>query len=1808
MGKFDDVVIDVTSNKTKVSFAIQLKHRDTKNNLLSPGNFETENGDFSLKKYCESFKKDLSHMNERCHFILYTNAKFDPKRSAEVKNFTMIQDNCCDENMFFNIFNTSSGGGNVYRFEVNDKTPQDGKIKKSDYEIFFSRFRLFVCQKNFKDIELDTIEILNTKDIVPKYLDLFRKWHQDRFTNKVIDKTTVNVHLIDIFLSPFIISNRYFPVGQNEKLKLFEKVIKEFDVTLLNYSFEHFKENLTDDFNPEEGTEEMFKSYKDLYKIGPKASADESIMRLAKEMKIIDKSITVLKNEIKLKVMQYAFEKPIIVNFNETSKEFIYKIMELHQLGSKIKFILVGEKIQSTRLSRFRTFENVSDLRSNNDELYSEVTRTCRLSLQGRKETTLEELIDSCEEICEHVGAIEVLQMLKGKFLIGQATESVPPFYINRKISFKVETIDEFLDGKFFENNLAVVKLDGKVRKIQNEILKRNIKVVDVQDYLNTTHVSNEPTIISTNEECSNQLLQDVSKKSNNKSVVYLRISEDNDFLIISIEENHIHTLTRPVNILCADPGMGKTTMLKNLKKECDSSFWTIEVDLKTHNEFFKTKHDADELLNHLIEENENSFSKHIKDAFRSKKKIYFFFDGLDEVEKSCVDNVLDSVKELSSKGFHIWIASRKNLKTKLEDRFGKVVMDMEEIEEEQQKFYIENRLMKEYNHEHIENIISKIFNNSDIDNNCQILGKVLQLYIITQNFLDDKELHRNVTEHTFLFTKMYDLFFRGRFEHNRNKESLNPTQIWADVEDTLEIYEHLAVHSVLDDEVFQKLKMDLRRAGRFLNKIKMNKDPLGIVTKINDEGKAVFEHPTYGEYFAARYFSNNFDKARLIREELFSDGHNNLMMILSAILAEDNPLHLAVIYQNMDQIEKYIDDKNVHDKAGRNPLHLATYIEPRFVGPKSCFIVSIETIEYLTNISILKRMVKFNYADCDNLFEWNALEYAFENKSFVTVEMILKRCEYPKEELHQYIKKYINNDNCVLFCLTHGCKKLLSAILENSKRSNNYLKLNNFTIIEHTIKNCYFQKDETLRFVFDTLKNKYYFYVNSINERGETALHLAAKRGKTYAVQMLLEKGASEYCETKNQKTPLTLALENGHERTANLLKLTKPFSRIMKTPRLLTQNGISHEDLKNNNEFRLHLAAYSGNVKKVKLLIDEGEIVNAVTNNRETPLHIAAFKGNVDIAELLIEKGASVNALATDNETPLHRAAQWENSKTAELLIEKGASINAFTTDNETPLHWAAEGENSKTAELLIEKGASVNALTTNNQTPLHWAVDRGNIKTAELLIEKGASVNALTTDNETPLHRAAQRENSKTAELLIEKGASVNALTTDNQTPLHRAAQSENSKTAELLIEKGASVNALTTDNQTPLHWAAQSENSKTAELLIEKGASANALGFDNVTPLHRAAQSENTPTAELLIEKGASVNAFTTANQTPLHWAVDRGNIKTAELLIQKGASINAVTTDNETPLHWAAQSENSKTAKLLIEKGASVNALTTNNETPLHWAVISGNIKTAELLIEKGASVNALTTDNETPLHRAAQRENSKTAELLIEKGASVNALTTDNETPLHWASQHENLKTAELLIEEGASVNALTTNNQTPLHWAVIRGNIKTAELLIEKGASINAVTTDNETPLHWAAQSENSKTAKLLIEKGASVNALTTNNETPLHWAVISGNIKTAELLIEKGASVNALTTDNETPLHRAAQRENSKTAELLIEKGASVNALTTDNETPLHWASQHENLKTAELLIEEGASVNALTTNNQTPLHWAVIRGNNG
>jgi hypothetical protein len=58
-----------------------------------------------------------------------------------------------------------------------------------------------------------TVQMFIEWTLVLKYLNLFRKWHQGRFTNKTMDKATVNVHLTGIFLAPFVTTDSYLCLG-----------------------------------------------------------------------------------------------------------------------------------------------------------------------------------------------------------------------------------------------------------------------------------------------------------------------------------------------------------------------------------------------------------------------------------------------------------------------------------------------------------------------------------------------------------------------------------------------------------------------------------------------------------------------------------------------------------------------------------------------------------------------------------------------------------------------------------------------------------------------------------------------------------------------------------------------------------------------------------------------------------------------------------------------------------------------------------------------------------------------------------------------------------------------------------------------------------------------------------------------------------------------------------------------------------------------------------------------------------------------------------------------------------------------------------------------------------------------------------------------------------------------------------------------------------------------------------------------------------------------------------------------------------
>jgi cytohesin len=205
--------------------------------------------------------------------------------------------------------------------------------------------------------------------------------------------------------------------------------------------------------------------------------------------------------------------------------------------------------------------------------------------------------------------------------------------------------------------------------------------------------------------------------------------------------------------------------------------------------------------------------------------------------------------------------------------------------------------------------------------------------------------------------------------------------------------------------------------------------------------------------------------------------------------------------------------------------------------------------------------------------------------------------------------------------------------------------------------------------------------------------------------------------------------------------------------------------------------MAAFLGDVARVKAFLEEGADINAEDKLGHTALHYATGADRREVVELLLARGADVNA---GEWTPLHVAVQTGRTDIAACLIDAGADVSGGS--KRAPLREAAWGYNTDIVELLIAKGADVNA------GALHTAVGAGQTAIAELLIAKGANINRKGAMGLTPLHRAAL-EAPHLVGLLISKGADVHMKDNEGRTPLSMARDKGHTEIVEFLRKHGA-----------------------------------------------------------------------------------------------------------------------------------------------------------------------------------------------------------------------------------------------------------------------------------------------------------------------------------------------------------------------------------------------------------------------------------
>ncbi|XP_074922287.1 ankyrin-2 isoform X18 [Chelonoidis abingdonii] len=708
---------------------------------------------------------------------------------------------------------------------------------------------------------------------------------------------------------------------------------------------------------------------------------------------------------------------------------------------------------------------------------------------------------------------------------------------------------------------------------------------------------------------------------------------------------------------------------------------------------------------------------------------------------------------------------------------------------------------------------------------------------------------------------------------------------------------------------------------------------------------------------------------------------------------------------------------------------------------------------------------------------------------------------------------------------------------------------------------------------------------INTCNQNGLNALHLAAKEGHVGLVQELLERGSAVDSATKKGNTAL-------------------------------------------------HIASLAGQAEVVKILVKEGANINAQSQNGFTPLYMAAQENHIDVVKYLLENGANQSTATEDGFTPLavalqqghnqavaillendtkgkvrlpalHIAARKDDTKSAALLLQNDHNADVQSKSGFTPLHIAAHYGNVNVATLLLNRGAAVDFTARNGITPLHVASKRGNTNMVKLLLDRGGQIDAKTRDGLTPLHCAARSGHDQVVELLLERGAPLLARTKNGLSPLHMAAQGDHVECVKHLLQHKAPVDDVTLDYLTALHVAAHCGHYRVTKLLLDKRANPNARALNGFTPLHIACKKNRIKVMELLVKYGASIQAITESGLTPIHVAAFMGHLNIVLLLLQNGSSPDVTNIRGETALHMAARAGQVEVVRCLLRNGALVDARAREEQTPLHIASRLGKTEIVQLLLQHMAHPDAATTNGYTPLHISAREGQVDVASVLLEAGAAHSLATKKGFTPLHVAAKYGSLDVAKLLLQRRASPDSAGKNGLTPLHVAAHYDNQKVALLLLEKGASPHATAKNGYTPLHIAAKKNQMQIATTLLSYGAETNILTKQGVTPLHLASQEGHADMVTLLLDKGSNIHVATKSGLTSLHLAAQEDKVNVADILTKHGANQVAQTKLGYTPLIVACHYGNVKMVNFLLKQGANVNAKTKNGYTPLHQAAQQG---
>ncbi|XP_071009243.1 ankycorbin isoform X1 [Oncorhynchus clarkii lewisi] len=234
---------------------------------------------------------------------------------------------------------------------------------------------------------------------------------------------------------------------------------------------------------------------------------------------------------------------------------------------------------------------------------------------------------------------------------------------------------------------------------------------------------------------------------------------------------------------------------------------------------------------------------------------------------------------------------------------------------------------------------------------------------------------------------------------------------------------------------------------------------------------------------------------------------------------------------------------------------------------------------------------------------------------------------------------------------------------------------------------------------------------------KNDERLLAAVEHGEVEKVASLLtKKGASAVKLDNEGKSALHVAATRGQ---------TDCLAVIL-------AHGVDTSIIDTSGFSALHLAAKNNHQECAKKLIQSKCVLDALDSSGKTALHHAAASGSIGIVRTLCEHKCPVNIKDTDGLSPLLLSARHAQAEACGSLLDWGADVNACDKNGRTAVMLASESSSVSVVEVLVQRGADLQAVDSLGHDVLHYAKMSGSSEVKAVLT---AALHKAHSDSDTP-----------------------------------------------------------------------------------------------------------------------------------------------------------------------------------------------------------------------------------------------------------------------------------------------------------------------------------------------------------------------------------------------------------------------------------------------------------------------------------------